>query len=86
MPTVVAVIVRGGHAFSGGATTRIVGDVGDGRDGAPRPFSFRAVMIAHARTSDRFGAVGPACWWQTKPPAVNACGARSFGSATPADL
>jgi hypothetical protein len=30
MPTVVAVIVRGGRAFSDGATARVVGDVGGG--------------------------------------------------------
>jgi hypothetical protein len=57
MPMVV--IVRGGCAFSGGAATRVVGDVGGGRDGAPRPFGFRIVMIAHARASGCFSVVGP---------------------------
>jgi hypothetical protein len=28
MPTVVAMIMRGGHAFSGGVAARVVGDVG----------------------------------------------------------
>jgi hypothetical protein len=28
MPTVVAAVVRGGHAFSGSATARVVGDAG----------------------------------------------------------
>jgi hypothetical protein len=28
MPTVVAVVVRGGRAFSGGTPVRVVGDVG----------------------------------------------------------
>jgi hypothetical protein len=60
MPTVVVVVVCGGRAFSGGAVARVVGDVGGGRDGAPRPFGCRAVMIAHACTPGRFGAVGPA--------------------------
>jgi hypothetical protein len=46
MPTVVAVVVPCGHAFSGGATACVVGDVGSGRDGTSRPFGFRAVMIA----------------------------------------
>jgi hypothetical protein len=76
MPTVVVVVVCGGRAFSGGAVARVVGDVGGGRDGAPRPFGCRAVMIAHACTPGRFGAVGPARQWQMQPPAVNARGAR----------
>jgi hypothetical protein len=80
-----AVIMRGGRAFSGGAAARVVGDVGAGRDGAPRPFGCRAVMIAHARVW-LFQHGGPACQWQTMPPAVNACGARGFGSAAPPDL
>jgi hypothetical protein len=49
MPTVVDAVVRRGHAFSGGATTRVVGDVGGGRGGPPRLFGCRTVMIAHAR-------------------------------------
>jgi hypothetical protein len=62
MPTVVAAVVCGGRAFSGGAAARVVGDVGGGgrRDGAPRPFGCRTVMIAHAHAPGRFGAVGPA--------------------------
>jgi hypothetical protein len=49
MPTVVAAIVRRGHAFSGDATARVVGDVGGRRDGPPRPLDRRVVMIARAR-------------------------------------
>jgi hypothetical protein len=63
MPTVVAAVVRGGRAFSGGATTRIVGDVGGRRDGPPRPFGCRVVMIAHAHAPGRLGDVGPARQW-----------------------
>jgi hypothetical protein len=37
MPTVVAVIVRGGRAFSGGAATRIVDDVGADMTGRHGP-------------------------------------------------
>jgi hypothetical protein len=57
MPTAVAAVVCGGCAFSGGATTRVVGDMRGGRDGPPRPFSFRAVMITHARAPDI------SAWW-----------------------
>jgi hypothetical protein len=87
MPTVVAVIVRGGRAFSDGATARVVGDVGGGgRDRSPRPFDCHAAMIAHARAACRFGVVGPAHQWQMQPPAVNERGARGLGSAAPSDL
>jgi hypothetical protein len=75
MSTVVVMVVRCGRAFLGGATARVVGDVGGGRDGPPRPFGCRAVMIAHARAPGRFGAVGPARQWQMQPLAVNACDA-----------
>jgi hypothetical protein len=61
MPTVAAVIMHGERTFSGAATARVVGGVGGGRDGALRPFSCRAIMIAQARASGCFGAVGPAC-------------------------
>jgi hypothetical protein len=61
MTSVVTAVVRCGRAFSGGATARVVGDVGGGRDGPPRPFGCRTVMIAHARAPGYFGAVGPAC-------------------------
>jgi hypothetical protein len=60
MPTVVAAAVRCGRAFSGGATARVVGDMGGGRDGPPRLFGCRAVMIVHACVRGRFGVVGPA--------------------------
>jgi hypothetical protein len=60
MSIVVAAVVRRGRAFLGGAATRRVDDVGGGRDGPPRPFGCRAVMIAHARTPGRFSVVGPA--------------------------
>jgi hypothetical protein len=60
MPKVVVAVVRRGHAFSGGVAARRVGDVGGGRDGPPRPFGCRTVMIAHARTPGRFSVVGPA--------------------------
>jgi hypothetical protein len=49
MATVVAVIMRGGRTFLGGAAARVVDDVGGGRDGAPRPFGCRAAMITRAR-------------------------------------
>jgi hypothetical protein len=49
MVMVVAAAVRSGCAFSGGAAAGIVGDVGGGRDGAPRTFGCRAVIIAHVR-------------------------------------
>jgi hypothetical protein len=55
--------VRGGRAFSGGAAAHVVGDVGCGRDGLPRPFGCRAVMIAHVRVSSRFDDVGPSRQW-----------------------
>jgi hypothetical protein len=80
MPTVVAAVVRGGRAFSGDATACVVGDVGGGRDGPSWPFDCRVALIAHARAPGHFGDVGPARQWQTRPPAVNACGARTqFG-------
>jgi hypothetical protein len=60
MPRVVAAVVHHRRAFSGGATTRVVGDVGCGRDGPPRLFGYHALMIAHARAPTRFGVVGPA--------------------------
>jgi hypothetical protein len=49
MPTVVAAVAGGRHVFSGDATARVVGDVGGGCNGPPRPFGCRAVMIARAR-------------------------------------
>jgi hypothetical protein len=61
MVVVMAVVVHSGRAFLGGATAIVVDDVLGGRDGAPRPFGRRAVMIAHARMPGRFGAVGPVC-------------------------
>jgi hypothetical protein len=63
MPTVVAAVVRRGRAFSGGATARVVGDVGGGRDGPSRPFGCRAVMITRARAVGRFGNMGPTRRW-----------------------
>jgi hypothetical protein len=71
MPTVMAAVVRGRRTFSDGATARVVGDVGCGRDGPPRPFGCRAVMIAHERAPGRLVVVGPACQWQMQPPAIN---------------
>jgi hypothetical protein len=73
MPTVVAAVVRCRRTFSGGVATRVVGDVGGGRDGPPWPFGCRAIMIARARA--RFGSVGPARQWWMQLPAVNARGA-----------
>jgi hypothetical protein len=64
MAAIVTAIVRGGHAFSGGAAARVVDDVGGGRDGALQPFGYHTVMIVHAHTSGYFGAVGPAYQWQ----------------------
>jgi hypothetical protein len=67
MPTVVAAVVRCRRTFSGG-TTCLVGDVGgEGgrggrRDGPPRPFGCRAVMIAHMRVL---------AWWG--PPVSGRC-------------
>jgi hypothetical protein len=63
MPTVVAAVVLDGRTFSGGAAARVVGDMGCGRDGPPRLFGCRAVMIAHARAPGRFGDVGPTHQW-----------------------
>jgi hypothetical protein len=60
MPTVVAVVVRRGRAFSGDATARVVGDVGGGRDGPQQSFGCHAVMITRARTPGHFGVVRPA--------------------------
>jgi hypothetical protein len=65
MPTVMAAVVRCGRAFSGGATARVVGDMGGGRDGPPQLFGCRAVMIAHACAPGLFGMAGPARQWQT---------------------
>jgi hypothetical protein len=48
MPTVAAVVMRRGHAFSGDAAARVVGDVGGGRDGPLRLFGCHAVMIVRA--------------------------------------
>jgi hypothetical protein len=72
MPTIVAAVVRGGRAFSGGTAACVVGDVGCGRDGPLWLFGCRAVMIAHAHAPGRFGVVGPTCQWQMQPPTVNA--------------
>jgi hypothetical protein len=60
MPTVVGVVVRLGRAFSGDATARVVAVVGGRRDGPPRLFDCRAVMIAHARIPGHFSVVGTA--------------------------
>jgi hypothetical protein len=60
MPTVMAAVVCRGRAFSCNATARVVGDVEGGRDGPPRPFGCRIVMIARARTPGRLGVVRPA--------------------------
>jgi hypothetical protein len=86
MPTVVAAVVRRGCAFSGDATARVVGDVRGRRDGPPRPFVCRTVMIARARAPGRFGDVGPARQWWMWLRVVNACGARGSGSTAPLDL
>jgi hypothetical protein len=59
----VAAVLRCGRAFSGGATARVVGDMGGGRDGPLRPFGCRAVMITHACAPGCFGTVGPARQW-----------------------
>jgi hypothetical protein len=83
MVVVVAAVMRCGCAFPGGAITCVVDDVGDGRDGMPRPFGYRAVMIARACVPDRFGVVGPSCRQRAATPTVNAHGARGFGSAAP---
>jgi hypothetical protein len=76
MAIVVAAVVCGGRAYSGGAAASVVNDVGGGRDGALRPLGCCAVMITRARTSDRFSTVGPVCQRRTMTPAVNGCGAR----------
>jgi hypothetical protein len=64
----------------------VVGVVGGGHDGVQRPFGCCAVMIARARSSGRFGTVGPVCQQQTGSPAVNAHDTHCFGSAAPPDL
>jgi hypothetical protein len=87
MPTVVAAVVRRKRAFLGVAAARIVGDVGGGgRDWTTRLFGCRAIMIAHARASGRFGAMGPAYQWQMQPPVVNAHDAQFLGSVAPPNL
>jgi hypothetical protein len=43
-------------------------------------------MIAHARASGRFGAMGPAYQWQMQPPVVNAHDAQFLGSVAPPNL
>jgi hypothetical protein len=86
MAAVMAAVMHGGRAFSGVAAASVVGNLGGGRDGAPRPFGCCAVMIAHARTSYRFSTVGPVCQQRTIPPAVNACGARGSREHGPPDL
>jgi hypothetical protein len=86
MAAVMAVVMRCGHAFSDGATARVVGDMGGGRDGPPWPFGCRTIMIAHARAPCRFGMVGSARQSQMQPPAVNARVARGSGRADPPDL
>jgi hypothetical protein len=83
MATVMAAIVRSGHTFSGSAAARVVDDVGGGRDGVPRPFVCRVVMIEHTRASGHFSTVGPVGQWQAVSPAVNARdaqGSRERGS------
>jgi hypothetical protein len=60
MVAAMATVVRSGRGFSGGATAHVVDDVGGRRDGVPRPFGCRAVMITHARLSGRFNTVGAA--------------------------
>jgi hypothetical protein len=87
MPTVVAAVVRRKRAFLGVAAARIVGDVGGGgREWTTRLFGCRAIMIAHARASGRFGAMGPAYQWQMQPPVVNAHDAQFLGSVAPPNL
>jgi hypothetical protein len=86
MIAVVAAVVRCGRAFLGGATARIVGDVGGRRDGPPRHFGCRTVMVAHARASCGVGVVGSARQWQVQPPVVNARGTHGLGSAAPPGL
>jgi hypothetical protein len=63
MPTVVAVVMRGGRTFSGSTAARVVGDVGCRSDGPSRPFGCRATMITHARAPGCFGDVGPSRQW-----------------------
>jgi hypothetical protein len=75
MAAVMAAVVCGGRAFSGGAAASATDDVGGGCDGAPRPFGCCVVMIARAHSSGRFSTVGPVCQRQTISPAVNARGA-----------
>jgi hypothetical protein len=70
MAAVVAVVLRCGHVFSGGATARVVDDVGGDVTGRRGPSVAARVMIARARTPDRLGVVGPCCQWWTVSPAV----------------
>jgi hypothetical protein len=87
MPTVVAAVVHHGRAFSGGATASVVGNVGGGRDGPPRPFGCRAVMIACARAPGRLATWGPLisgrCGYLQL---MHAARVRGLGSTTPLDL
>jgi hypothetical protein len=60
MPTVASTVVRCGRAFSGATAACVVGDGAGGRDGPPRLFGCRAVMIARVRAPGHSVVVGPA--------------------------
>jgi hypothetical protein len=87
MPTVVAVVMRGGRIFSGGATAHVVGDVGADVTGRHGP-SVAAPQWSRVRACPTVSA-----WWG--PPVSGRCSrlqlmhvarARGLGSAAPLDL
>jgi hypothetical protein len=60
MCAVAAIVSRHGLAFSGAAAARVVGDVGRRTCvRLPRPFGYRAVMIARVQACGRLGRGGP---------------------------
>jgi hypothetical protein len=85
MPRVVAAVVHRRRAFSGGATTRVVGDVGCGRDGPPRLFCYQALMIVHARAPARSAWWGPLVSDRRSRLQLMRM-ARGLGSVAPIDL
>jgi hypothetical protein len=86
MAAAMAAVVRSGRTFSDSAGAHVVDDIGGRHDGVPRPFGCRAVMIARARASDRFNAVGPASQRQIVSPVVNARDARGSWERGSPDL
>jgi hypothetical protein len=81
MTAVVAVVMRSGCVFSGGAAQTSWATWGGGD-----VMGHRAVMITHARAHGRFSVAGPAGQRRKLPPALM-CAARGvFGGVAPLDL